>query len=260
MRYRLPVFAVAGFQPRRSRVFPQLPPTWDSCYQAIELLVGRGASIHELAHGRPFGTFDVVPRPGHTSKTLEFFRLLSSESYQEFGSIFGKKGLSATYAAVRSEGQALEALKVLSNAGVSMNRVAEDGRVPLHYAAEMARDTGVLEYLCSIGGLADINKKDQWGWTPLHYAVLSEQYGYCLDEFQKFDFLLSQGADTDIKAGNLPWLGKKFPFKFTPLELAAGIRPSIFSSCIVAMRRGGRLIKPLWEDEIFVDAAEILDE
>jgi ankyrin repeat protein len=196
---------------------------------------------------------DVVGRRYNASKTLEFFRLLSSERYQDFGSVFVKKSYSATYVAVRSQGQALESLKVLFDAGVPLNRVAGDGRVPLHYAAETARDPGVLEYLCSVGGLADIDKQDQWGWTPLHYAVLSEQYGYCLNKFQKVDFLLSQGADTEIRAGNLQWLGTKFPTKFTPLELAAGIRPSIFSDYIEALKRAGRPTRLELDEEIFVD-------
>jgi hypothetical protein len=209
--------------------------------------VQNGASVHNLAHGRPLGTFNVAPSCGHSAKTLEFIRLLSSEAYQDFDVIHSRGTFSAVFSAIKTQFQALEALKVLSNAGVSLTRIADDGRIPLHCAAEMARDPGVVEFICSVGGVEDIDRQDQWGWTPLHYAVLAEFYGSCPPRFQKVEFLLSQGADVEIRAENLPRLGLRFASGFTAFELAANLQLSIFKGCVEALKRSGRPYDPEWE-------------
>jgi len=62
-------------------------------------------------------------------------------------------------------------------------------RIPLHYAAEKGH-LSVVE--CLINQKADINAKNDGGWTPLHYAA--EQGHLCVVEY-----LVNQKADINAK-------------------------------------------------------------
>ena len=55
--------------------------------------------------------------------------------------------------------------------GADVNRPDEKGLVPLHYAA-VCHHTEMIEWLLAHG--ADVNKKNKWDWTPLHYALGSD--------------------------------------------------------------------------------------
>jgi hypothetical protein len=121
----------------------------------------------------------------------------------------------------------------------------------------MACENEVLEYLYSVGGVDDINWQGKWGWTPLHYSVISEFHGYCTTPFQKVHFLLEQGAKIDIKGGYMPFVMDKTPsVDFTPLKLSASLRPSLFSGLVTTMKRTGRPIPSEWEEELFEDALD----
>ena len=73
-------------------------------------------------------------------------------------------------------------------------------RTPLHYAVQQG-SMGVIEMLLSKG--AEVNARDNDGGTPLHYAVAT-------DYPDKAELLLKKGAEVNAKTDN----GK------TPLDLA----------------------------------------
>ncbi|XP_041636539.1 myotrophin [Cheilinus undulatus] len=73
-----------------------------------------------------------------------------------------------------------------------VNRTLENGRKPLHIAAD-CNQTEVVLYLISKG--ADINATDRHGFTPLLCACFEGNLN-CVK------VLLEKGADKDIKAPN----------------------------------------------------------
>ena len=221
------------------------------------MLVRHGGSIHETVQNRPISTFHLF-RSDYEPDTLGFFYLLASENYIDFNASFGPQSFSAVQTALRTKTHATKALKFLRQHGVNLNRIQENGQTLLHLAADIARDPEVLEYLCSINGLEDINRQDKWGRTPLHYSVMSEYNGHCAIPFQKIRYLLSQGADHTIKGGGTPCsFGKEKHPDLTPLEFLASIRPSLESEFVSAIMDHARSAPPRFEEEIFVDALEI---
>jgi len=252
----LPVFAVAGMNPRRNRHFSQLPPTWDFWVDVLQLLVDYGASIHETIQSRPLGTFHVVRR-NHGAKALQFLRLLIDQNYLDFGVVHGPQCWSALQTALRSEDQAVNGLKLLHSLGVDLMKVLEDGRSSLHLAAEWSSRSEVLEYLCQVECLDHINRQDKWGWTPLHYCVLSEFLGSCSTPFTKIGALLRNGADPEIKAYQMPFpFGKKLPATFTSLELSMHLQPSVSNSFIKVLKDAGVTVAPEMDEDPFQDALQ----
>jgi hypothetical protein len=256
--FSLPIFAVVGMRARSNSPLPQIPPEWESWFDALQLLVKHGGSVHEVVYNRPLATC-LIARNDREPRILDFFRLLLSENYYDFGAVVGSKSFSAVQNAIRARGQAYPALKMLTAAGVDVSKLMDDGRSPLHVAAEVAYDVKALEYLCANGSLGDINRQDKWGWTSLHYSILSEYYGSCPVSFAKVQFLLSQGADPNIKAETpLPYLiHKGIPeTPFTPAELCSSLKPTILSGYVEALKANGHVVPSDLEDEVFFDAID----
>jgi ankyrin repeat protein len=121
-------------------------------------------------------------------------------------------------------------LKFLVKNGVNVSRVFDDGRSPLHLAAELANDVEVLEYLRNQGCLDDLNRQDIWGWTPLHHAIIAAYLHTSPDVFQKVQFLLSKGADVNIKgrAREIFWPEKMPADGFTPGQMCRALDVSLY--------------------------------
>lgn len=150
---------------------------------------------------------------------------------------------------------AVEGLKLLAGYGVDLYVIMHDGRTLLHMAAEMAIEPGLISFLISSGFRQYIDKQDQWGWTPLHYAVIAAYYGHHPYPFEKAASLLSEGARTDLKGLERPYLySLQLPGAFTVLELGAALKPSILNGLIQVLRQCGRKFPPEFDEDPFVDA------
>lgn len=224
---RLPLFATLGLNsPRGNKWVRQLPPKWDSWLEAFQLLIEKGASVHEInnnrslihlniCHGSPGVNVD-YPEPS----ALKFFQILEDQCFTDFN-LPGPDLWTPVLTAIRRESGSVEALRYLSKLGVDLSRIATTGHTSLHWAAEMAYDIDCLEFLCSRTAYENVNRQDIWGWTPLHYAVSSGRYGYSHVAIEKLKCLLRYGADPSIKAGKHPMFFVRIPLteEFTPLEL-----------------------------------------
>jgi Ankyrin repeats (3 copies) len=251
----LPIFAITGV---RGRCGFAHPPTWNSWLEALKLLVSYGASVHEPVHGRSISTCLIV-RGDRQPKLLEFLSLLKEENYTEFGCVYRPRGFSAVYNAVIARGESRSCLKLLSQTGVDLSSALDDGRSALHLAAQSAFDVETLEYLCNNGCNNDVNRQDQWGWTPLHYTLLSAALGTCPKRFAKTRYLLWRGADPSIKADRpLPFLKKDLlpQEPFNSAVLADSLGSTILDEYVDVLVAAGHP-RPCGMDlDFFFDAVE----
>jgi Ankyrin repeats (3 copies) len=232
---RLPIFAVLGMRPRQHkfvRMLPQLPPSWPLWLSAFRILLEKDASVHEVVYNRTLTNLNLVKWGPEISdcisdeNILEYFKLLSDHCYIDFDSALspaaGQGNWCAIVTAIRSRTYGLEALTYLQFLGVNLKRIYEDGKTALHWAAEMCYDVGVIEYLCTGSDIASLNRQDQCGWTPLHYAVTSQKFGYKGKAYEKVSYLLTHGADPRIKGRAQPVLTPRHlnDLSFTPFELS----------------------------------------
>ncbi|KAH5605777.1 hypothetical protein HBI20_070000 [Parastagonospora nodorum] len=104
---------------------------------------------------------------------LPFLRVLAVENALDYDSIANDPTWSVIKNAVKSGKDTVDALKLLRACGVNITRVLADGRTVLHLAAHHCQEDDALSYLLETGCAKDIDRQDQWGWTPLHYAVLA---------------------------------------------------------------------------------------
>jgi hypothetical protein len=212
----------------KKRFFPQLPPKWGPWLQAFELLVKHGASVHEVNRDKTLSKLN-INYPFGEEHTMDYFRILLTEGYTYWESADGM-AWSAVFTAIRTRTNSLQTLKFLVKSGVNISRVFDDGRSPLHLAAELANDVEVLEYLCNQGCLDDLNRQDMWGWTPLHHAISAAHLRKSPDVFQKVQFLLSKGADVNIKGRvrELFWPEKMPADEFTPGQMCRALDVSLY--------------------------------
>lgn len=266
MIHSLPIFALLGMRPRRNKMFPQLPSSWLSCMAAFRLLVKYGASVHEVVWGRSLTSLNFcTKRQGvmfQGPDLIEFFGILHSECYADFNAP-DEGGWSALANAI-SRSPNTDAIRFLSKVGVDFTRIASNGRSSLHWAAEMAEDPAILEFICLATGKELINRQDPWGWTPLHYAVVSAYLGYHSGSFEKIRVLLSHGSDPEIKAGSQPLFFTERLQKdlFTAYELSEVLRENVRDGYTEELRKAGKTFgnDTDGEDDVFHDAMEKLAE
>jgi hypothetical protein len=124
--------------PRRNKVFPQLPPKNPLWMDVIRLLADYDASVHDVVHGNSLNTLNLVWHQ-YEHRTLEFFHFLQDQCYVDFGAE-KDDGWSAFTSAFRSVGSSLECLKFLEESGIDFSRISADGRSLLHFGAELAHE------------------------------------------------------------------------------------------------------------------------
>jgi ankyrin repeat protein len=224
-----------------AKVFPQLPPKWDSWIEALKLLLYHGASVHEAVGERTLSMLNINHRFGE-EKTMEFFNVLVAEGYTYWETTH-KAGWSAVLTAIRTRQDSLRALWLLKRTGTDIARILSDGRSPLHLAAELADDASILEYLYDAGCSKDLNRQDMWGWTPLHYGIAAAAINpSCPKSLEKINFFLDKGAYLDIKGRKRPLLTSDTMTtdEFTPGQLCKALKPSLHSKLVDMARAAGR--------------------
>ncbi|KAI0537504.1 hypothetical protein GGR58DRAFT_527274 [Xylaria digitata] len=154
--------------------------------------------------------------------------------------------------AFRSPSHGLKALQTLVKSGVDISRILDDGRTYLALAAELSRDTRVLQYLYDNGCAPHLNQQDKWGWTPLHYCVFVESSSLHNIQTSKLRFLLTKGANLETKAGE----NQRIPIPildsdgFTPVDLSNYLEKGRPTGVTALLRSYVR------DEDIFYDAVE----
>ncbi|KAJ5740811.1 ankyrin [Penicillium malachiteum] len=126
--------------------------------------------------------------------------------------------------------------------------VFDNGQSPLHLAAEIADNVAVLEYLCNQGFLDDLDRQEVWGWTPLHYGIMSA-FLWKDPSIEKVRFLLSKGAKINIKGRrreNFGLLLERMPAGgFTPGQMCRALDLSLYEK----FEREFKIVGASLEDE-----------
>ena len=104
----------------------------------------------------------------------------------------------------------IEAVKKTLADGADVNAKDDNGWTPLHWAA-LSGHKEVSEYLITMG--ADVNAKDGTGMTPLHYAA-------AFDQKEIVELLLASGADVNAKDEPRTIKNGKRVQGSTPLDIA----------------------------------------
>ena len=242
--------------PRAYSYFEQLPPTWDRWFDALRLLIKHGAEVHETVNGRNLASLN-IERDGLPSKTLDFLRLLAAEDALQLDVMSGCDGWPALHTALVCDSTAVDALKVLSSSGIQLSKVMDNGKSALHVSARLSASCDALEYLCAVGCSGYINRQDQWGWTPLHYAVASRNSAEVTishTPYAKVLMLLQKGANPTIRSSQNamkiygPLLGS-----FTAYEFLRQVRPARFKMLVEVLRHAGIKIGDEEEEDVFYE-------
>lgn len=164
----------------------------------LRLLVMHGASVHETVGGHTLSMLNLY-RPQYDSEVLlQFIRLLIEECYSDFDT-FGDRCSSILVTAARNQEYAVDAVDLIAATGANINKIFTDGRSLLHFAAELSCNPGFIPHLFDTYGFQDVNGQDQWGRTPLHYALcaMSPRSSKHTREgiWRKIEFLLEKGGD-----------------------------------------------------------------
>ncbi|KAF3399279.1 hypothetical protein DPV78_006258 [Talaromyces pinophilus] len=251
-----PIFFALGMNPRKNKPFPQLPPMNAIWIDIIRLLAEHGASVHDVVHGRSLTTLNIFWHHGE-NRILEFFHFLQDQCYVDFGA--EKVGAwSAFTNALRSPGTSLECLKFLEARGVDFSKISTDGRSLLHFGAELAHEPEVIEYLCKACPSHYVNRQDDFGWTPLHYAIVFEALHMPQESLAKVQVLVRRGANPSITARRFPLLHVVDMDKdrFTAYELSEALKSDQYEKFLAIARDNGLEIPEEAEGNIF---QEIVD-
>lgn len=201
---RLPVFATLGFRTQttlRRKSFAQYPPQSSVWLEILSLLLQSGASIHESAHGRTVTMANFNHTENPTWSRLRFLRLLRDQHYVDFD-LIDQHGYSALHLAITASNESEACIDFLIQNGVDVKILWPDGRSALHIAANEAYSVRTLRYLIEKYGVTDIDRQDQWGWTPLHYAIDSPTNRRKGGSCEKARYLLAKGA-SPFKVGEV---------------------------------------------------------
>ena len=215
--------------PRAYPPLEQLPPLWEHWLKTFRLLTNYGASVFDTVRDRNLAGLN-VERDSLPGRTLEYLRLLSALDSPQLDITLGRECWSALHSAFRCKSDTLDALKLLQSCGVSLSKILEDGRTSLHFAAEMCTGSKTLEFLFANGCKAYLNRQDQWGWTPLHYAAVSRRSAECLlPPYENVVMFLREGADYTLQGmSNAAFIYDQPAEAFTAFELLRHIRPARF--------------------------------
>jgi hypothetical protein len=261
---RLPVFASLGYKDKAARITPrfvQLAPNTTIWLEMLQLLVQYEASVHEVMADKTMTTLSYTRESYDPETIVRYFQLLLAESYVDFNLFDNDMGqCSALWNAIRSCEFSASAIDILAQNGVQLNKVFPNGRNALHMAAEMGFDAEALMHLYSNHGIKELNRQDQWGWTPLHYAVASSSYQH--RNCAKVRFLLKNGADPHLKGANTfrrdyhP--SEIYSEPISPLEYAGTLMSHIYRRFSDDMKATGTwpLTKEGEEVDIFFDTYE----
>ncbi|OKL59087.1 hypothetical protein UA08_05842 [Talaromyces atroroseus] len=251
-----PVFRALGMNPRRNKIFPQLPPRNPMWVDIIRLLVEYDASVHEVVNGNSLTTLNLIWHK-NKSRTLEFFHFLHDQYYVDFGAD-KIDGFSAFTSAFRSVGSSLECIQFLyEKVGLDFSRISADGRSLLHLGAEYAHEPETIEYLCRACPSDYINRQDDLGWTPLHYAIFFEGLHKPEDSLAKVELLIRHGANPYIKSTRLPMFCTVLDIdtdRFTAFELCEALPSHRYEQFLDIVRNYGYDIPEEAETNVFYEA------
>jgi hypothetical protein len=234
----------------------------DAWLDALRLLTENGASVHDVVADRTITMLNLNRDTYHEETALSFFYILRQECYVDFD-LVSDQGPSALLMAIRSGTSACTAIDFLAQNGVDLQRIYNDGRTALHICAEMASDPDTLKHLYNVYGLQEVNRQDQWGWTPLHYAVGSEGLSPN-PKNSSIPFLLDKGADPHI-LGRRVFLQRShasclLTTAVTPIQYAILLGGDIPRSVLnnLALNKVSEVSAEEVEGDIFFDAEECL--
>lgn len=186
---RLPIFAASelGFMYEKPGLAPR--------NEILKLLLQHGASIHEIVNGE---TVAMAYRGPSKGKFVDFLYVLEEELFADWN-IQDASGWSVIRHAILCEDPKI-AMRIISRNGGDITRLEPDGANALFSAMHRAccEPMIALEELYYTYGVTDVNKRDAYGWTPLHNSVDFAAYGRIRarkDRQEKVNFLLERGAD-----------------------------------------------------------------
>lgn len=206
----------------------QIPPRWDRWLDVFRLLIKHKALVSEIVRGRNLAGLN-IERDGSPSQTLELLRILAAEDSPQLDVALGRQCWQALHNALRCKNDALDAIKLLHSAGVCLSKIMQDGRTALHVASELCTTTDIMEFLLATGCDEYIDRRDQWGWTPLHYAVVGRRSAEGISPYSNAVILLRKGVDPALKGlPNDEYIYDQPTEPFTAFELLRHVRPERF--------------------------------
>ncbi|XP_018334781.1 transient receptor potential channel pyrexia-like [Agrilus planipennis] len=145
----------------------------------------KGININARAKGRDMTALHLAAEGGY----VECIEMLLGKGAD--ANLRNHRGQTALHLAARA--QSLDAVELLLRKGNANPNIADfDKRTPLHAAVgKNAKSHDTIEVLVAWG--ADVNVKDQYGYTPLHVAALNE-LSQCVE------VLIYHGADVTMKS------------------------------------------------------------
>ena len=202
-----------------SSFFEQLPPTWDQWLDVLRLLIGSGASVHEIVRNRTLAGLNIAT-PADTSQVLPFLRLLAAEDALDLD-IATEFDRWPVFKNIFEAGKdSIDTLKLATSCGLSWTTIFIDGQTVLHLAAQYCSDSEALTHLLTTPCVADINRQDRWGWTPLHYTVMLRNSAEGPTPYANAVLFLQYGADPNIRGRANPGSPYQCPSDdFTCFEL-----------------------------------------
>ena len=199
---------------------------------------------------------------------LRYFRLLLEESYTDFDAC-DDQGRCAPANAIRGGEAATTSIDFLAREGVQITRILTDWKNVLHLSASIAMEMKPIKHFYESHGITEVNRLNQWSWTPLHYAIDSPS-NRCGGTCGKIRMLLEKGAGpySQGKTTHFRHLhpSNMFSEPISPIEYAEWLGNEVYKHFIDDMVATGVLTT--YEDEVgdedeenhFYDTKEAFDK